>query len=482
MKKSRLQINLILQSFYQVLIVITPLITSPYISRVLGAEGLGIYSYSYSISNYFSILAMLGTITYGSKVIAKCRDDKCERSKIFFEIITLQILLACIGSIIYTVIVVTSGQKHTEIFLIQVMMIVACAFNVGWFFFGMEEFRITVAINVIIKVLQIICIFLFVKIKSDLWKYVFIMASGELVSQLSLFLIIRKYVCVVKLTLKGILRHIKPNLLLFIPGIAFAINQDLDKTMIGLFSSYSNTGFYYNAEKLIKIPTGIITGLGVVLLPYVTNSIAVNKEKDTSSFIKKSIYPMMFLTVALSVGIISISREFVPIFFGKGYEPCIELIKIMAFTMIFKAIADAIRTQYLIPNDREKDYSTAVLVGATVNCILNLIMIKNYGAKGAAFATFISEALVFIIYNVIIWKDTRLMIDLIKCCIFSIPAFFMYISVRSIAKIFSAGITQLIIEIIVGGTVYVVVGLSCLFIVNKKETLDTMRTILKRRK
>ena len=150
MKKSRLQINLILQSFYQVLIVITPLITSPYISRVLGAEGLGIYSYSYSISNYFSILAMLGTITYGSKVIAKCRDDKCERSKIFFEIITLQILLACIGSIIYTVFVVTSGQKHMEIFLIQVMMIVACAFNVGWFFFGMEEFRITVAINVII--------------------------------------------------------------------------------------------------------------------------------------------------------------------------------------------------------------------------------------------------------------------------------------------------------------------------------------------
>ena len=350
------------------------------------------------------------------------------------------------------------------------------------FFFGMEEFRITVAINVIIKVLQIICIFLFVKIKSDLWKYVFIMASGELVSQLSLFLIIRKYVCVVKLTLKGILRHIKPNLLLFIPGIAFAVNQDLDKTMIGLFSSYSNTGFYYNAEKLIKIPTGIITGLGVVLLPYVTNSIAVNKEKDTSSFIKKSIYPMMFLTVALSVGIISISREFVPIFFGKGYEPCIELIKIMAFTMIFKAIADAIRTQYLIPNDREKDYSTAVLVGATVNCILNLMMIKNYGAKGAAFATFISEALVFIIYNVIIWKDTRLMIDLIKCCIFSIPAFFMYISVRSIAKILSAGITQLIIEIIVGGTVYVVVGLSCLFIVNKKETLAIMQTILKRRK
>ena len=167
---------------------------------------------------------------------------------------------------------------------------------------------------------------------------------------------------------------------LFIPTIATAIYRAFDKTMIGLFSSYSNTGFYYNAEKLIKIPTVIITGLGVVLLPYVTNSIAVNKEKDTSSFIKKSIYPMMFITVALSVGIISISREFVPIFFGNGYEHCIVLIKIIAITMILKAIADAIRTQYLIPNDREKDYSTAILVGATVNCILNLIMIKNYGA------------------------------------------------------------------------------------------------------
>lgn len=482
MKKSRLQVNLMLQSFYQVLIVITPLITSPYISRVLGADGLGIYSYSYSLSNYFAILAMLGTITYGSKVIAKTRDDKYERSKIFFEIITLQILLASIGTIIYVAFIVASGQENREIFLIQAMMIVACAFNVGWFFFGMEEFRITVTRNVIIKVIQIACIFLFVKTKSDLWKYVFIMAFGELLSQLSLFFIIRKYICFVNPTLKGILRHIKPNLLLFIPGIAFAVNQDLDKTMIGIFSSYANTGFYYNAEKLIKIPTGIITGVGVVLLPYVTNSIAVNKGKNTSSFIKKAIYPMMFLTVALSVGIISISREFVPIFFGEGYDPCIDLIKIMAFTMIFKAIADAIRTQYLIPNDREKDYSTAVLVGAIVNCILNLIMIRNHGAMGAAIATLISEALVFVIYNVIIWRDTQLLIDLMKCCIFAVPAVFMYITVRSVSKLFQTGISQLIIEIIVGGIVYIVVGVCCLFIINKKETLAMIRAALKRHK
>lgn len=473
---------MMLQSFYQVLIVITPLITSPYISRVLGADGLGIYSYSYSISNYFAILAMLGTITYGSKVIAKTRDDKFERSKNFFEIIALQILLASIGTIIYVAFIVASGQENQEIFLIQAMMIAACAFNVGWFFFGMEEFRITVTRNVIIKVIQIAGIFLFVKTKSDLWKYVFIISFGELLSQLSLFLIIRKYICFVKPTLKGILRHIKPNLLLFIPGIAFAINQDLDKTMIGIFSSYANTGFYYNAEKLIKIPTGIITGVGVVLLPYVTNSIAANKGKNTSGFIKKSIYPMMFLTIALSVGIVSISREFVPFFFGEGYEPCIDLIKIMAFTMIFKAIADAIRTQYLIPNDCEKDYSAAVLVGAIVNCSLNLIMIRYYGAMGAAVATLISEALVFIIYNVIIWKDTRLIIDLVKCCIFSIPALLMYIAVRGTAKLFSAGIEQLVVEIIVGGIVYIIVGLGCLFIVNEKETLAAIQTILKKHK
>ena len=473
---------MMLQSFYQVLIVITPLITSPYISRILGADGLGIYSYSYSISNYFAILAMLGTITYGSKVIAKTRDDKFERSKNFFEIITLQILLASIGTIIYVAFIVASGQENQEIFLIQAMMIAACAFNVGWFFFGMEEFRITVTRNVIIKVIQIAGIFLFVKTKSDLWKYVFIMSFGELLSQLSLFLIIRKYICFVKPTLKGILRHIKPNLLLFIPGIAFAINQDLDKTMIGIFSSYANTGFYYNAEKLIKIPTGIITGVGVVLLPYVTNSIVANKRKNTSDFIKKSIYPMMFLTIALSVGIVSISREFVPLFFGEGYEPCIDLIKIMAFTMIFKAIADAIRTQYLIPNDRERDYSAAVLVGAIVNCILNSIMIRYYGAMGAAVATLISEALVFIIYNVIIWKDTRLIIDLVKCCVFSIPALLMYMAVRGTAKLFSAGIEQLVVEIIVGGIVYIMVGLGCLFIVNKKETLAAIQTILKKHK
>ncbi|OLR62720.1 hypothetical protein BHF69_08540 [Anaerostipes sp. 992a] len=465
---SKVKQNLIFQTVYQVLIVITPLITSPYVSRVLGAEGLGVYSYTNSISNYFLILAMLGTNTYGSKTIATVRDSRKERSYVFVEIMAMQIFLSIFGMAVYTGYMLKVNQDHLLVSCIQMLMITSCMFNVNWFFFGLEKFKTTVTRNIIIKLFTIASIFLFVREKDDLWKYVLIMAGGEVLSQLILFVMARRYVTFYRPTLKGILRHLKPNLILFVPGIAFALNHDLDKTMIGIFSDYQNSGCYYNAEKLIKIPTGIITGIGVVMLPHITSMVAKGEEKKNEVFLRNSLSMILFFAVALCGGIISICKEFVPVFFGPGYDACVLLINIMAVSIIFKTIANIIRTQYLIPHNKEKEYSIIVLTGAGINCIMNILMIPRAGAEGAAVATMIAECLVCIGHVYVIEKDLTIIRNLLKCLIYLIPAGSMY----GVVRMFAAdggftGIGGLITEILLGGMTYLIIGLPCLMVINQ---------------
>lgn len=479
MSKSSIKKNILVQTIYQVLIVLTPLITSPYISRVLGSKGLGIYSYTYSISNYFAIFAMLGTLTYGSKAIAKVRDSIENRSRVFSEIISLQMILTILGTVLYFILIVCFQSENREVAWIQSLMIVACFFNVSWFFFGMELFPITVTRNIIIKIMQILGVFLFVKTKTDLWKYVFVIAGGEVLSQGILFMAIRKYIIPKKPTLPGIIRHIRPNLVLFIPGIAFAINQDLDKTMIGIFSNFNDGGYYYNAEKLIKIPTGIISGIGVVLLPYITNSISTVKGIDKGSFVRRFIYPIFLLATALAFGIASIGEEFVPFFFGAGYEPCVELIYIMAGAMVFKALADAIRTQYLIPVDKEREYSIVVIIGACANFIINLFLIRKYGALGAAVATLIAEVIVCIGYIFITQHDIHLLSDILKCCFFFIPGIIMFMSVRILSNLLNVSlIISIPTEIFIGGIVYILIAVPLFYVLNRDIFIQTFSGII----
>lgn len=468
MANGKVKQNLIFQTFYQILIVITPLITSPYVSRILGAEGLGIYSYTYSITNYFAIAAMLGTNLYGSKIIASIQEDKRERSKVFIEIMSMQMMITLLGMVGYTGYLFFVRQEDYLVSCIQILMIFSCLFNVNWFFFGLEEFKVTASRNMIIKVITIIFIFLFVREEGDLWKYVLILAGGECISQVSLFILAQKYIQMVKPTWNGIIKHLKPNLILFVPGIAFALNHDLDKTLIGLFSNYEETGFYYNAEKLIKIPSGIITGIGVVLLPYMTRMVVTEEEKISHTIIRKSITPILFLTIALCGGIISICPEFVPIFFGSGYEECIVLINIMAVTMVFSTIANIIRTQYLIPNNKDREYSILVIIGAIINCCLNIVLIMAYGAKGAAIATLIAELFVCAGHVWLIEKYVKIHIDLLKSLIFVIPVTSMYFAVRIVSSNHLVnGITLLIVEILLGGAVYLLVAVPCLRIVDR---------------
>ena len=307
---SSLKKNLFYNFCYQILVLFLPIISTPYISRILGPDGIGINSYTYSIVNYFIIFSMLGVNNYGNRMIAKNRDDKEKMSKIFKEIHGLQVIVSSIMLVVYFLYLYFFEQKYPMISLIQSLYILSCMFDINWFFFGIEKFKLTVGRNLLIKIISLISIFCFIKQPEDVWIYTLILALSNLLSNLFLFPLLRRYIVNVKYNLSDLKKHIAPNLKLFLTVIAVSIYKVMDKTMLGGISGVKEVGFYENAEKVINIPIAIITALGTVMLPRMSNIYSKDDKTNAESLIQKSMKFIMFLAFAMTFGLVAISNDF----------------------------------------------------------------------------------------------------------------------------------------------------------------------------
>lgn len=446
--------NLSYQTLYQVLTIITPLITAPYLSRILGAKQLGVFSYTSSVVAYFTLFAMLGTVNYGAKVIASCSSNKRELSVSFFSIYAFQIFACLISMVAYICLVALTNQEYKFIAYIQALSVIACAANVNWFLFGLEEFAVVTIRNIFVKIAEVASILLLVKTESDLAIYILIMLGSTLVSNLIAFVLLKKYVSLVRISWQDIKKHIKPNLMLFFPLLAISVYHIMDKTMLGAMSTYIESGYYYNSDKLINIPLCVINGVGVVMLPRVSSMIASGKHEEVLKLLKTSLEMIVAVGVAMSVGIASISNEFVPFFFGRGFDKCIFLTYVFAPILLIKGIVSTVRMQYLIPYGRDKEFLYSVCIGAVANLVLNLIFIPKYAALGAVIGTLGAEAIACItqLYN--IRKEFDLRSYFVDSLVYVFLGVILFASVRLCALINVIAPIKIIVEITVGVLVY----------------------------
>ena len=384
--------NFIYNVSYQILALIIPLITVPYVSRVVGVSGIGTYSYTYSVVYYFMIIAMLGLNNYGNRTIAMVRDDKVKLTKTFKEIRLLQTISSLGAIILFTIFTLTFGTKYLTIYLIQSMYLLSCMFDINWFFFGLEEFKKTVIRNAIIKIISLVLIFTLVKSSNDLLIYISILSGSTLLSQLILWIFVKEFIDnKVKIVFEDMKKHIIPCLKLFLPVIAVTIYGVMDKTMLGVMTNVKEVGYYENAHRLINILMSIITALGTVMLPHMSNLYANGKEKESKQFIAKSIKAIMFLAIPMTFGIIAVSKDFSILFFGSEFIKTGDLIILLAVTILFLAWGNVIRTQYLIPREMDKEYIVSAFLGAIVNLIANLLLIPIYKSSGACIGTILAE-------------------------------------------------------------------------------------------
>lgn len=478
MKKS-IKKNYMYNLLYQVLIMILPLILTPYLSRTLGAEKIGIYSYTFSILSYFVLFGCVGIGLYGQREIARVQDDKEKRSKIFFELAILKFIMIFTSFIVYGIFYF-NDETYSIYYKILTIELFSNAIDITWFYQGIEDFKKITIRNTIVRITSVALIFIFVKDQSDLITYFLINGIANFISFLALWLNLKKFVCKVKIKELNIFHHIKQTILLFIPQVAIQIYTVLDKTMIGsILNDMTEVGYYEQSQKIVKMLLMLIAALGTVMIPRISNLYANNKEEELKSKIYKVFNIVSFIAFPMCFGLIGVSENFVPWFYGEEFLPITNLLCIFSFLLIAIGFSNITGMQYLIPTQKQSIFTFSVTLGALLNVLLNLLLIPRLKGYGAAIASVIVEIIVFIVQAICIRKTfdfKKIFLENIKYLIISI---IMFLGVSFIGKYLNASIYSTVIQIGIGGIIYI----SILLIMRDKilfEILNIAKNTLKR--
>lgn len=476
-RMSSIKKNVIYQMAYQLLTVIIPLITSPYIARILGANGIGIYSYTYSVVSYFVLFAKLGIHVYGNRTIAMVRDNPEKLNQTFSDLLLVHLGTSIIALCAYGGYLLIWKPEYRGIVIIQSLYVVAEMLEINWLYFGLEKFKITVMRNTVIKVLTLIFIFLFVKSADDVWKYCAILAVGVVLSEISVWVFLPRYVKIVKPNWKNAVKHIIPLVSFFIPSVAVSLYKVMDKIMLGVMTNTVQVGYYENSEKIILVVLGFITAVGNVMMPRMSNLAAQGEEEKGRKLIENSMQIVMIASMAMVGGIIGVADVFAPVFWGREFEVCDIYIIGLAFSMPFTAFADVIRTQFLIPKKKDKQFQISVIGGAFVNLFANFLLIPRLQAFGAVLSTIMAEGVVCLIQGIYVSKYLPLVNYLKKILPYTLLAMGMSFVVHFIGNLMGKNSGTLIVQILIGGAIYLGLTGVYLYITHDKLWEEILKNI-----
>lgn len=460
MRKSILT-NYVYSILFKLLDVILPIITTPYLARILGKTGVGVYAYTNSIVTFFVLLASAGINIYGQREIAYVQNDVSKRSNLFWQICILRVILFLITGIVYWILF-AMGETYSKLYQILFLLLISNALDISWFFQGMEDFRKTAVRNAIIRLSGVAMVFIFVKGQDDLLVYAAIVSLTTLLGNGTLWLYLPQYLTKTRFSGNQLVRHIRPIFTLFIPQLAIEIYTVLDKTMLGsLGASIEEVAFYEQAQKIVKLGLRFITALGSVMLSRVSNAYAEEGEDGIQRNIAISFRFAFFLGIPVFCGTIGIAGNLVPWFYGAGYEPVSLLIVLISPIIICIGLSNIIGMQYLIPTKQQGLYSISVIGGAVFNCFLNWALIPKWNAIGASIASVCAEGLVVLIQVL----STRKKLPYLEYMKFSwknwLSGFIMLALVIWIGQVLPATMVSTVIQCIVGLILYC--GLLLLF-------------------
>lgn len=450
--------NLAYSTVYEILLIITPLITAPYVSRVLGADGVGIQSYTASIAYYFQLFAVWGRSSYGRREIAQHRDSKQEYSKLFWEIELMSVVTSCASLFLWAILIFLSADYRIY-FIALTPNILGTMFDIVWFYNGLEKFKLTVMRDSFFKVFSIVLLFLFVKDENDVVIYIWILSLTTLISALSLWTYLPKVLVKVNFRELRIKRHFKQTFVYFIPKIATSIYTMLDKTLIGVITQdTSQNGYYEQAEKVINLAKNTSsTAVNSVMEPRNSYLFAEKKYDEIHHLIQESMNFILFMSVGCCFGIWGIAVNFVPVFFGEGYDPVVSLLYIFAPIVIAIGISSCLEAQYYTPSGHRAQTAKYTMCGAGINLVLNLIMIPRLGAIGAAIASLIAQSCIAVldIANSQKFMTGKLLLQLAwkKLTAGAIMSVLVYFTGM---VTFLPGLVTVILQVFVGILVYVV--------------------------
>lgn len=458
---------------YQVLAIIVPLITSYYVSRVLSPEGVGANAFTNSIIQYFMLLANIGIGYYGNREIAYVRDNKQKMAATFWEIQIVKTVMTVVAYLSFVVFMAFYSGNKTYMWA-QSINLLAVAFDISWLYQGLEDFKRTVLRNTFVKIISMIAIFIFIKSPKDVALYIIVLALSTLLGNLTLWPhAVNNYGHVDRGTKLNPWRHFVPTVTMFVPQIATQLYVQLNRTMLGLMVDQKTSGFYQYSDNLVKLILAFVTATGTVMLPHVANAFAQHDMEKVHKMLYKSFdfvsalaYPMMF-------GIAGVSMTLAPLYYSSKYAPVGPAMLIESIVILMIGWSNVIGTQYLLPVNRVKDFTTSVTIGAVVNIIMNFPLIHLWGLNGAMWSTVLSEISVTAYQLFVVRKSLDIRKIFTGSWKYLLSGIVMFVPVFWLNTHMKASWLWMLVEVALGVVIYA--GMVCLL---RAPVLDQLKELL----
>ena len=477
MSKS-LKVNYLYNMLNTVTGLLFPLIAFPYASRIMLADGIGQVNFYQSIIHYISLLTCLGIPMYAVRKIASIRDNIVERNKVAAEIIILHAILSLLGYVAVALLTAFVAEIRVDIplFLILSLTIFFTAIGCEWFYQGIEDFKYITIRGLIVKTVGLVLLFVFVREKEDILWYAGYLVFGTLGGNIFNFIRLRKFISWRSLPIRQLhpLAHLKPALHIFVLNLITSLYVNLNPVMLGFMADNTSVGFFTAATKLSHVTLSLVSALGTVMLPRLSNLVSTGQKEKFDELSQKAITLALALTLPLTAGLIITAKDLIPLFCGDSYAPAILTLQIISPIVVMIGLSNVLGIQVLYPQGQENKVILCTGIGALVNLLLNIVFIPKLTQDGAAISTVLAETAVTVFmifigrkYIPIKWKNKAFLNYLVATCVMTVIVAFM-------SNLFDTRLANFAISTLVGMFTYGV----CLVAVKDSFTMDIINKTL----
>lgn len=429
--------NYILSISNNVLLLLFPIITFPYVSRILGSSNLGEINFVQSYGYYFMQIANFGISSYAIREVSRVRDDEEKVSKISNEIFNLNLFFSIISAVFYFIGVLSVPQLRENILLFTIYSVVIFSnfLSLDWLLQSFDDYMFSTIRNIFIRIVSIIAVFCFVKKQEDYIIYLIINCFSEMGTKFSTLFYSRKHYVRLNLKVKylNFAAHIKTMFTLFTFRLVNSISSNLDKLMIGFMMIYSSVGVYSAGVKFILMFNPLVEAAGTVLFPKINIS-AGSSTKEYLNNLKINYDIILFMAIPMVVGMILVSERVIMLFSGIQYAGAVSVSRIMSITILLGPIGDLLGSKILLVYKKDRHLLMSSAMVALSNIIFNFIFIPIWGINGAAIASVISylvSVLSRLYFARKIVKFNLFTRSLLKYSLFTVPFIIIYIFFRS---------------------------------------------------
>ncbi len=445
--------------FYNIILIlgttVFPLITFPYISRVLDPDGLGMANYASSIVSYLTLISCFGVNAYGLKEGVKYRDDREKLGKFVSEMLIINITTALIASVIFVVLfLIPRHEKYRQLLLIYGVLIYATPMTISWFVSLMEEYRYVTIRTLIVQTISMISIFAFINNTEDYKKYAAIIVITNVLTMLLNLTFAKRYIRFFGYGNYEVKKHIRSIMMIFWSSIAATIYVNSDVTILGVISGDYNVGIYSAAVRMIRIVISFTSALSTVILPRVSYYQKKGMEEQYFRLVKKGLDFLLMIAIPAAVGLIFVSQPAVRLILGAKYMDAISTLKILAPDILLAPLSGYISYQIVLPHDKEKVFMISTMISCIVNIVLNIIFIPLFDEKAAAFTTLLSETLNILICIIFTRKEIKYAVLFNDMKNYLLGAGIMGLVLMMVKNIIPSSYAILFLSVAIGASIY----------------------------